>query len=99
MEKTAMNYINLYNEKGQKHGYWEHHHPNGQLESKGYYLNNLKNGTWVHYTENGLYAWTGRYLNSDCKEIRKNFSYIEITMDEIANKFGISVEQLKITKK
>ena len=30
---------NGYNEQGQKHGYWEFYHENGQLWYKGDYLN------------------------------------------------------------
>ena len=32
------NLINLYNDKGERHGYWEDYHSNGQLESKTYYI-------------------------------------------------------------
>ena len=31
MEKQGMNLINLYNEKGEKHGYWEGYFDNGKL--------------------------------------------------------------------
>ena len=31
------NLINLYNEKGERHGYWEAYYFNGQLYYNGYY--------------------------------------------------------------
>ena len=82
MEKQAMNLINLYNEKGEKHGYWEYYFGNGKLSYKGSYLNGEKHGYWESYYDNG-------------NEIQP---ITELTLEDIANKFGISVNNLKIKK-
>jgi antitoxin component YwqK of YwqJK toxin-antitoxin module len=40
--------MNGYNEKGQKHGYWEHYWINEKLHSKGHYINGKLNGYWEY---------------------------------------------------
>jgi len=93
MEKQAMNLINLYNEKGQKHGYWESYYKNGQLLSKGSFLNGKRHGDWEYYWDNGQLDYKKTYDNGKgVKEIT------ELTLEDIANKFGISVNNLKIKK-
>ena len=47
------NLINLYNDKGEPHGYWEDYHYNGQLCSKGNYVNGQAHGYWEYYLPNG----------------------------------------------
>jgi antitoxin component YwqK of YwqJK toxin-antitoxin module len=143
MEKQAQNLINLYNERGQKHGYWEEYLPGGQLFSKGHWVNGNRDGHWEFYHSNGQLMWKGRYVNRNrdgywedyysngqlwskgryvngeregdweyyhCDgklsskgnwingEFIKEKEQTELTMDEIAKKFGIPVEQLKIKK-
>ena len=63
MEKQAMNLINLYNEKGEKHGYWEYYFDNGQLDYKGSYLNGEMHGYWESYWSNGQLLYKGSCLN------------------------------------
>jgi len=41
-----------YNDKGQKHGYWEVYHPNGQLGYKCVYINGNENGFEELYLNN-----------------------------------------------
>jgi antitoxin component YwqK of YwqJK toxin-antitoxin module len=119
MEKQAQNLINLYNERGQRHGYWEEYYSNGQLRNKGNYVNDNRDGYWEEYYSNGKLWRKGNYVNgkqdgyweayySNGKLMRKgNFvngkfheekEQTELSMDEIAKKFGIPVGQLKIKK-
>jgi antitoxin component YwqK of YwqJK toxin-antitoxin module len=66
MEKQAQNLINLYNEKGEKHGYWEEYWNNGKLESRGNYVNGKREGYWemFHYLTNHLRC-KGNYVNGE----------------------------------
>jgi len=44
------------NKDGQRHGYWEHHFSNGNLSSKGNFINDNKDGYWeLYYTNGQLY--------------------------------------------
>jgi len=144
MEKQAQNLINLYNERGEKHGYWEfYYHPcgqlfrkgryvngnregcweeyyrSGQLSRKGNYVNDKRDGYWEDYCFNGQLMWKGHWVNGNrdgywewyfsngqlsSKGHYVNDKFIEekpvteLSMDEIAKKFGIPVSQLKIKK-
>jgi antitoxin component YwqK of YwqJK toxin-antitoxin module len=119
MEKQAQNLINLYNERGEKHGYWEEYWSNGQLLWKGNFVNGNRDGYWEWYYTHGQLISKGRYVNdkregywedyySSGQLMRKgNFvngrfqeekPVTELSMDEIAKKFGVPVEQLKIKK-
>jgi antitoxin component YwqK of YwqJK toxin-antitoxin module len=57
------NLINLYNEKGKRHGYWEIYYENDQLMSKGNYVNDKEHGYWEWYHDNGQLDSKGNYLN------------------------------------
>jgi antitoxin component YwqK of YwqJK toxin-antitoxin module len=57
------NLINLYNEKGERHGYWEIYHDNGQLCYKGNYVNDNRHGYWESYYRNGQLESKGNYVN------------------------------------
>ena len=41
------------NEQGEPHGYWEDYYANGQLSSKGNYVNGKEHGYWEWYYSNG----------------------------------------------
>ena len=91
------NLINLYNEKGEKHGYWEIYYDNGKLYSKGNYVNGKEHGYWEVYWYNGELYYKGYY------DMGKLVSYnpdepkiVELTLSDIANKFGIDINQLRI---
>ena len=87
------NFINLYDETGNKHGLWESYFSNGQLSYKGNYVNGEQHGLWESYYDNGQLHYRREYDNGvEVKAIK------ELTMDEIAEKFGISVSELKIKK-
>ena len=45
--------ITPYNEKGKAHGYWVDYYDNGQLWSKGNYVNGKPHGYWEWYYSNG----------------------------------------------
>jgi antitoxin component YwqK of YwqJK toxin-antitoxin module len=55
--------IRQFNEIGYRHGYWELYYTNGNLESKGHYLNGYRHGYWEYYNFDG---------NIDCKGHRDN---------------------------
>jgi|688.fasta_scaffold963726_1 antitoxin component YwqK of YwqJK toxin-antitoxin module len=95
MEKQAQNLINLYNELGEKHGYWEEYFYDGQICSKGNFVNGRKNGYWEYHSSNGQLSRKGNWVNGKFHEEKP---VTELTMDEIAKKFGIPVNQLKIKK-
>jgi antitoxin component YwqK of YwqJK toxin-antitoxin module len=117
------NLINLFDENGERHGYWEQYYDNGQLSYKGNYVNGNKHGYWEDYFYNGQLNYKGNYVNGkphgywesywdngelDYKgfyDMGKEVSYnpnepkvVELTLDEIAEKLNIPVEQLKIKK-
>jgi antitoxin component YwqK of YwqJK toxin-antitoxin module len=97
--KKALNLINLFNENGERHGYWEEYYDNGKLAYKGNYVNGKRHGYWESYYSNGELYYKGFYDMG--KEVDYNPDepkVTELTLDEIALKFGISIEQLKIKK-
>jgi antitoxin component YwqK of YwqJK toxin-antitoxin module len=120
-QKKELNLINLFNAKGEKHGYWEDYWDDGKLMYKGNYVAGKLHGLWERYYSNGKLMYKGDYVagnkhgyweiywtNGDLthkcfydqgKEVDYNPDEVtELTMDEIATKFGISIKQLKIKK-
>ena len=59
------NLINLYNDKGEPHGYWEGYYTNGQLSYKGNYVNGKQHGYWESYYDNGQLDYKGNYVNGN----------------------------------
>jgi len=57
--------MNQYNDKGERHGYWEGYRGNGNLWSKGNYVNDKRNGCWEFYWGNGKLQWVGNYNNGE----------------------------------
>ena len=57
------NLINLYDEKGNRHGLWESYHYNGQLHFKGNYVHGKAHGYWESYWDNGQLNLKGNYVN------------------------------------
>ena len=57
------NFINLFDEKGNRHGYWEEYHDNGKLFSKGNYVNGNTHGYWEEYHDNGNLWCKGNYVD------------------------------------
>ena len=111
------NHINLYNEKGERHGVWESYHDNGQLSYRGSYVNGKSHGVWESYYDTGQLYYRGSYVNGKSHGVwesyydtgqlhyRKEYDMgnevkpvVELTMDEIAERFNIPVNQLKIKK-
>jgi antitoxin component YwqK of YwqJK toxin-antitoxin module len=122
-QKKELNLINLYNAKGEKHGYWEDYYDNGNLYSKGNYVDGKQHGYWEYYWSNGNLSYKGNYVDGKEHGYWEEYYYngklyykgfydmgervdynpdepkvTELTLDEIATKFGISVNQLKIKK-
>ena len=115
------NLINLYNEKGERHGYWESYWSNGQLWYKGNYVNGQRHGYFESYYDNGQLMYKGDYVNGNRHgywesyydngqlyykgyyDMGKKVDYnpdepklIELTLSDIANKFGLDVDKLRI---
>ena len=115
------NLINLYNEKGERHGYWEDYYTDGQLSSKGNYVNGKEHGYWEYYWNNGQLMFKVNYVNGKRHgywesyydngrlhykgyyDMGKIVAYnpdeprlIELTLSDIASKFGIDVDKLRI---
>jgi antitoxin component YwqK of YwqJK toxin-antitoxin module len=88
------NLINQFDENGNKHGYWEVYFSNGDLYYKGNYVNGIKHGYCESYYDNGILHYTGFYDMGN----KVDYNPIELTLDEIAIKFNIPVEYLKIKK-
>jgi antitoxin component YwqK of YwqJK toxin-antitoxin module len=59
------NLINLYNEKGEKHGYWERYYDNGLVMYKGNYVNGKEHGSWEDYYSNGQLWFKGNYVDGE----------------------------------
>jgi antitoxin component YwqK of YwqJK toxin-antitoxin module len=57
--------IKQFNEKGNRHGYWEIYWPNGNLMLKGHYNNGTRHGYWEVYYHNGGLWYKGNYDNND----------------------------------
>jgi len=49
------------NDKGERHGYSEVYHLNGQLWYKGNYVNGNRHGYWEHYFTDGEVYYKGYY--------------------------------------
>ena len=56
--------MNQLDDKGERHGYWEHYFNNKELSSKGTYINGLKNGYWEEYFLGGNIWWKGHFKNN-----------------------------------
>ena len=56
------NLINLYNDKGKRHGYWEYYYSDGQLAYKGNYVNGKNHGYWESYYSNGKLMYKIYYI-------------------------------------
>ena len=55
--------MNQYNDKNEKHGYWEHYYPNGNINYKGNFFNGIAYGYWECYWDNGDIHYKGKYNN------------------------------------
>ena len=59
-----MNNINQFDEKGEKHGYWEYqYNSNSHIYATGNYLNDEPNGLWKFYWNNGNLMAKGNFIN------------------------------------
>jgi hypothetical protein len=58
--------MNQLNERGEKHGYWEHYYEgyfgNGELYTKGEYVDGKMNGLWESFYNNGQLLISQTYL-------------------------------------
>ena len=98
-QKKELNLINLFNAKGEKHGYWESYYDNGNLWYKGNYVDGKEHGYWESYYYNGNLYYKGFYDMGEEVDYNPDEPKVtELTLDEIASKFGINVNQLKIKK-
>jgi antitoxin component YwqK of YwqJK toxin-antitoxin module len=68
-----------------------------QIKEKGNYHNGIKHGYWKEYFYDGELNYKGFFDMGNRVEYNPD-EVIELTLDEIAIKFNIPVEQLKIKK-
>jgi antitoxin component YwqK of YwqJK toxin-antitoxin module len=59
------NLINLFDENGNRHGYWESYYENGELSYKGNYVNGNRHGYWEYYWYNGNLWYKGHYVHGE----------------------------------
>jgi antitoxin component YwqK of YwqJK toxin-antitoxin module len=64
IKHTTMQNKTPYNEEGQRDGYWELYHFNGQLADKGLYINNKAFGYHESYFSNGAIVCKGHFINN-----------------------------------
>jgi antitoxin component YwqK of YwqJK toxin-antitoxin module len=62
-QKKELNFINLYNVNGNRHGYWEYYYDNGNLSYKGNYVDDIKHGYWEYYWSNGNLFYKVNYVD------------------------------------
>ena len=55
--------INQIDAQGFRQGPWESYHHDGNLWSKGSFLDGKRTGYWEYYWFNGNFMWKGSYLN------------------------------------
>ena len=67
--------MNQINEKGQKHGYWEHYYYNGNLTTKCYYNNDILNGLNVSYWSDGKLCYKCYYKNDKRNGYYENYNH------------------------
>ena len=60
-----MQECNQYNEKGERHGYWEVYWDSSNLWYKGTYLNGVEDGYWERYWSDGTLWYKGKYKNGE----------------------------------
>ena len=51
----------ILDDEGREQGSWKEYHPNGQIKSKGEYLNGKKIEDWIFYYANGKIEQKGKY--------------------------------------
>jgi antitoxin component YwqK of YwqJK toxin-antitoxin module len=57
--------MNEFNNKGERHGYWEKYYANDNLDYKGYYINDKRHGYWEDYYHDGTLNWKGYFNNGE----------------------------------
>ena len=62
-----------YNEAGDKDGESVSYYKNGEIESKGFYLNKLKHGYWEYYWYTGQLRSCGQYNNGEYDGVWKEY--------------------------
>ena len=73
--------VNQRDVQGSKQGFWEEYYSNGNLWSKGSYLDDKETGAWEWYYYNGNFCRKGSYLDG-----------IEIGTWETYDREGILIE-------
>lgn len=68
--------MNEYNDKGERHGYWEYYSPTGQLYFKGNYKDDIWDGYCeVYYETNGNICYKGNFIKDEPKGYMEWFTY------------------------
>lgn len=58
-----MTNINQKNKYGKPDDYWEHYYSNGDIHSKGSFINGYRHGLWEYYNFNGILFSKGNHIN------------------------------------
>jgi antitoxin component YwqK of YwqJK toxin-antitoxin module len=62
-------FVGTFDAINKKTGYWETYHLNGNIRSKGNYLNGIKDGYWEYYYTFGGPLWKGHYIDGRLYEL------------------------------
>jgi len=90
--------INQYDYKGNKQGYWEEYYSNGQLKSKGPYINGKEDGYWEEYYDNGELYSKGNYINGLKQGRFELYSPFGLLWFKHLYKDGIRINQYDLTE-
>jgi antitoxin component YwqK of YwqJK toxin-antitoxin module len=58
-------FVGEFNDNNLKTGYWEEYYSNGNLDSKGNYINSSRDGYWEWYHANGNLWMKGKFVNGN----------------------------------
>jgi antitoxin component YwqK of YwqJK toxin-antitoxin module len=60
---SNIKFLGSFDENNRRTGYWEEYHDNGDVYSKGNYINGEAEGYWEYYYINGNIWQKGNYIN------------------------------------
>lgn len=70
--------INRFDQQEQKQGLWMSFHKNGNKQSEGPYLNDLKNGYWKFYKPDGNLIRVEKWINGELQEGATEVAKVEV---------------------
>jgi hypothetical protein len=94
-ELKKQNFINLYNEEGERHGLWEIYHPNGNISYRANYYNGKLHGLYQTYNNKGELEYSHNYdMNEKVVSVlpRRKLAEQQLKlMDEVRAKADINL--------